>query len=122
MARLMRSFAPKTRVAATAVVMLLGLPVAYLMATRSFPGKRLIEAMLELPMVLPPTVAGVGLLLAFGRRGLADAVEIDGVERVAREDGRRRAHDGHDREDRDRDEREPVPREPEPDVGRDRHS
>ena len=60
-----------TSVAATAVVMLLGLPVAYLMATRSFPGKRLIEAMLELPMVLPPTVAGVGLLLAFGRRGLA---------------------------------------------------
>jgi molybdate transport system permease protein len=51
--------------------MLLGLPVAYLLATRSFAGKRLVEAMLELPMVLPPTVAGVGLLLAFGRQGLA---------------------------------------------------
>jgi molybdate transport system permease protein len=60
-----------TSVAATLVVMLLGLPVAYLLATRTFPGKRLIEAMLELPMVLPPTVAGVGLLLAFGRQGLA---------------------------------------------------
>ena len=60
-----------TSVAATLAVMLLGLPVAYLLATRSFPGKRLIEAMLELPMVLPPTVAGVGLLLAFGRQGLA---------------------------------------------------
>jgi molybdate transport system permease protein len=60
-----------TSVAATLSVMLLGLPVAYLLATRSFPGKRLIEAMLELPMVLPPTVAGVGLLLAFGRQGLA---------------------------------------------------
>jgi molybdate transport system permease protein len=60
-----------TSVAATLAVMLLGLPVAYLLATRTFPGKRLIEAMLELPMVLPPTVAGVGLLLAFGRQGLA---------------------------------------------------
>ena len=60
-----------TSVAATLVVMLLGLPVAYLLATRTFPGKRVLEALLELPMVLPPTVAGVGLLLAFGRRGLA---------------------------------------------------
>jgi molybdate transport system permease protein len=60
-----------TSVAATLTVVVLGLPVAYLLATRTFPGKRLIEAMLELPMVLPPTVAGVGLLLAFGRQGLA---------------------------------------------------
>ena len=47
---------------------MLGLPIAYLLAT-GLPGKRLIETMLELPMVLPPTVAGVGLLLAFGRHG-----------------------------------------------------
>jgi molybdate transport system permease protein len=60
-----------TSVAATMVVMLLGLPVAYLLATKRFPGKRLLEVLLELPMVLPPTVAGVGLLLAFGRQGLA---------------------------------------------------
>jgi molybdate transport system permease protein len=60
-----------TSVAATLVVVLLGLPVAYLLATRTFPGKRVLEALLELPMVLPPTVAGVGLLLAFGRQGLA---------------------------------------------------
>jgi molybdate transport system permease protein len=58
---------------ATLAVTLLGLPIAYLLATRTFPGKRLIETMLELPMVLPPTVAGVGLLLAFGRQGLAGA-------------------------------------------------
>ena len=62
-----------TSVLATVVVTLLGLPIAYLLATRTFPGKRLIETMLELPMVLPPTVAGVGLLLAFGRQGLAGA-------------------------------------------------
>jgi molybdate transport system permease protein len=60
-----------TSVAATLAVILLGLPVAYLLATRTFPGKRVLEALLELPMVLPPTVAGVGLLLAFGRQGLA---------------------------------------------------
>ena len=60
-----------TSVVATLAVTLLGLPIAYLLATRTFPGKRLIEVMLELPMVLPPTVAGVGLLLAFGRQGLA---------------------------------------------------
>jgi molybdate transport system permease protein len=60
-----------TSVSATLIVMVLGLPLAYLLASRTFPGKRLLEAMLELPMVLPPTVAGVGLLLAFGRQGLA---------------------------------------------------
>ena len=60
-----------TSVVATIAVVVLGLPVAYLLATRSFPGKRLLETVLELPMVLPPTVAGVGLLLAFGRQGLA---------------------------------------------------
>jgi molybdate transport system permease protein len=59
-----------TSVAATSIVVLLGLPLAYLLATRRFPGKRLLETLLELPMVLPPTVAGVGLLLAFGRQGL----------------------------------------------------
>ena len=41
---------------------------------RSFPGKRILEALIDLPMVLPPTVAGVGLLLAFGRAGLAGRV------------------------------------------------
>jgi molybdate transport system permease protein len=63
-----------TSLAATSVVVVLGLPLAYLLATRSFPGKRLLETLLELPMVLPPTVAGVGLLLAFGRQGLAGEV------------------------------------------------
>ena len=57
--------------AATALVVALGLPVAYLLATRAFPGKRLMEVLVDLPMVLPPTVAGLALLLAFGRNGLA---------------------------------------------------
>jgi molybdate transport system permease protein len=57
--------------ASTGVVLLLGLPTAYLLASRRFPGKRLLETLIDLPMVLPPTVAGFLLLLAFGRAGLA---------------------------------------------------
>ncbi|HKT59236.1 MAG TPA: ABC transporter permease [Gemmatimonadales bacterium] len=59
-----------TSVAATGTVVALGLPVAYLLAMREFPGKRVLEALIDLPMVLPPTVAGVALLTAFGRNGL----------------------------------------------------
>jgi molybdate transport system permease protein len=59
-----------TSVAATLVVAAFGLPVAWLLATREFAGKRVLEVLIDLPMVLPPTVAGVGLLMAFGRNGL----------------------------------------------------
>jgi len=58
-----------TSVASTAAVLLLGLPLAYLLALHDFRGKRLLSALIDLPIVLPPTVAGVGLLLAFGRTG-----------------------------------------------------
>ena len=60
-----------TTLAATATVVVLGTPTAYLLATREFPGKRLLEVLVDLPMVLPPTVAGFALLMAFGRMGLA---------------------------------------------------
>ena len=70
-----------TSVAATIVVALLGTPVAYLLATRQFRGKRLLETLVDLPMVLPPTVAGFALLLAFGRMGLAGrALHALGIE------------------------------------------
>ena len=49
---------------------LLGTPLAYLLARRAFPGRSLLDTLVELPIVLPPTVAGLGLLMAFGRRGL----------------------------------------------------
>jgi molybdate transport system permease protein len=49
------------------VTVALGLPVAFFLATREFKGKRALEALINLPMVLPPTVAGLGLLLALGR-------------------------------------------------------
>ncbi len=59
-----------TSVAATAATVLLGLPMAHLLATREFPGKRGLEILMDLPMVIPPTVAGFALLMAFGRAGL----------------------------------------------------
>ncbi len=52
------------------LTVLLGTPVAFLLARRRFPGHRLLDALLDLPIVLPPVVAGLSLLLVFGRRGL----------------------------------------------------
>lgn len=49
---------------------LLGLPIAWLLARVTFPGRRVLRALVTLPMVLPPVVGGVALLVAFGRRGL----------------------------------------------------
>ena len=63
-----------TTVASTLAIVAIGTPVAYVLATRAFPGKRVVETLIDLPMVLPPTVAGLALLLAFGRAGLAGAV------------------------------------------------
>jgi molybdate transport system permease protein len=48
----------------------LGLPLAYVLARRRFRGKGWLEAVVDLPIVLPPSVAGLALLLVFGRRGL----------------------------------------------------
>jgi molybdate transport system permease protein len=56
---------------AVAVSLLLGVPLAFLLARVEFPGRNLVRALTTLPMVLPPVVGGVALLLAFGRRGLA---------------------------------------------------
>jgi molybdate transport system permease protein len=50
--------------------LLLGVPLAWLLARVDFPGKGFVRSLVLLPMVLPPTVGGVALLLGFGRRGL----------------------------------------------------
>ncbi|MFD9906823.1 ABC transporter permease [Streptomyces sp. NPDC059063] len=50
--------------------LVLGVPLAWLLARVSFPGKAVVRSLVLLPMVLPPTVGGVALLLGFGRRGL----------------------------------------------------
>jgi len=52
------------------VAMTAGTPLAYLLARRDFPGKFAVDLLVDLPIVLPPTVAGVALLVAFGRRGV----------------------------------------------------
>jgi molybdate transport system permease protein len=53
-----------------ALTVSLGLPLAFVLARRSFPGKGWLEAVIDLPIVLPPSVAGLALLIVFGRRGL----------------------------------------------------
>jgi molybdate transport system permease protein len=60
----------KTSAIAQALVLLLGTPAAYLLATRRFPGRSLAVVLVELPLVLPPAVAGIGLIATFGRFGL----------------------------------------------------
>ena len=58
-----------------------GTPVAYLLARHDFPGKTLVDLLVDLPIVLPPTVAGVALLVAFGRRGvLGGELDALGIE------------------------------------------
>ena len=52
------------------LVVLFGTPTAYVLATRRFHGRALLLTLVELPLVLPPAVAGIGLLAAFGRTGL----------------------------------------------------
>lgn len=60
----------KTSLAAQAAILLFGTPTAYFLATRRFPGRALLVTLVELPFVLPPAVAGIGLLVAFGKLGL----------------------------------------------------
>lgn len=55
---------------ATALSMLFGVPLAWVLARVSFPGRGVVRALCTLSMVLPPVVGGVALLLALGRRGL----------------------------------------------------
>ncbi|MGH9227854.1 MAG: ABC transporter permease [Acidimicrobiales bacterium] len=59
-----------TALAATGISLLLGIPLAWLLARTRFPGRSAARALVTLPMVLPPVVGGAALLFAFGRRGL----------------------------------------------------
>lgn len=59
-----------TTAASTAITVLIGTPTAYLLARYRLPGLRLVRTLIDLPIVLPPAVAGLALLMAFGRRGL----------------------------------------------------
>lgn len=55
---------------ATALSLLVGVPLAYVLARGHLPGRRLLRGLVVVPLVLPPVVGGVALLLAFGRRGV----------------------------------------------------
>lgn len=62
---------------ALVLALALGVPLAWVLARVDFPGKALVRVLVMLPMVLPPTVAGVALLQGFGRRGLLGGVLVD---------------------------------------------
>jgi molybdate transport system permease protein len=71
----------ETNLPAIGLILLFGTPTAYLLATRRFRGRAALVTLVELPLVLPPAVAGLGLLAAFGRGGLlGGAVDALGVE------------------------------------------
>ncbi|MEE2046343.1 ABC transporter permease [Nocardiopsis tropica] len=59
-----------TATAATLVSLLLGVPLAWLLARTDFPGRRVLRAVVTVPLVIPPVVGGVALLLVLGRNGL----------------------------------------------------
>ena len=63
------------------LTVLVGLPLAYVLARRRFAGQWLLETIVDLPIVLPPAVAGLALLLVFGRRGvLGDGLQAGGID------------------------------------------
>jgi molybdate transport system permease protein len=71
----------KCTAASIAIILLVGTPAAYLLATRSFRGRALVVTLIELPLVLPPAVAGIALLAAVGPEGiLGGAIETAGIQ------------------------------------------
>ncbi len=63
------------------LVVVLGLPLAFVLARRRFRGQWLVESVVDLPIVLPPSVAGLALLLVFGRRGIiGETLAVAGIE------------------------------------------
>lgn len=79
LAALQLSFATATL--STLIAFGIGTPVAYLLARENFRGKALVDTLIDLPMVLPPAVAGIALLMTFGRRGLlGPTLSLFGIE------------------------------------------
>lgn len=79
---LVRSFGLSvvTTLVSMGCVILLGLPLAYVLARHQFPLKRGVNLLIEVPVVMPPVVAGLGLLMVFGRKGLlGPLMEVMGI-------------------------------------------
>ena len=71
----------KTSTASTVVCLLLGVPMALVLARGSFPGRRIVRSLVLLPLVLPPVVGGIALLYTFGRRGLlGHSMDVLGIQ------------------------------------------
>lgn len=60
----------KTTSISMAIIITVGTPAAYVLARAEFPGKKIVETLVDVPAVLPPSAAGIALLLAFGRFGV----------------------------------------------------
>ena len=73
----------KTSLAALVIIIIIGTPASYMLATRKFRGRSVVVTLIELPLVLPPAVAGIALLACFGPKGLfGGALSAAGVELV----------------------------------------
>ena len=71
----------KTNAIAFGITVLLGTPFAYILARHRFPGRSAVITLVELPLVMPPAVAGLGLLAAFGRLGLLGSeLQVLGID------------------------------------------
>jgi molybdate transport system permease protein len=78
----------KTTLIALAIIVAVGTPAAYLLATRSFPGRAVVQTLVELPLVLPPAAAGIALLAALGPKGILGGVLEDaGIQLVLQTSG-----------------------------------
>ncbi len=74
------SLSIKTTAISMAIILSVGTPAAYVLSRVSFPGKRLVDTLIDIPAVLPPAAAGIALLLAFGRAGLlGEHLEVLGI-------------------------------------------
>lgn len=71
-----------TSLCSMAAAVLVGVPAAYFMARRSFSGKGILETLLDIPLVMPPLIAGVGLLFLFGRNLLGKPLADLGIHLV----------------------------------------
>jgi molybdate transport system permease protein len=69
----------RTTAASLALILLVGTPAAYLLATREFRGKAVVVTLVELPLVLPPAVAGIALLASVGPAGILGAITGDSL-------------------------------------------
>ncbi len=71
----------RTTAVTMGIIFLVGTPAAFVLARAEFPGKRLVNSVVDIPAVLPPSAAGIALLLAFGRMGLlGEHLRVFGIQ------------------------------------------